>query len=94
MKDTIDPKLVAIVCGALQGSDAKTATKYLTPKRVVRATWQFKPNTRSLREEMRVTYGAPNYLEACFIKKLLAAGEPFPVKKVQFKPWPKSQKGA
>lgn len=94
MKDQIDPKLFAVVCGALQGSEFKTATKYLTPKSVVRATWQFKPKTRNMREEMRVTYGAPNYLETTFIKKLIAAGEPFPVKKVQFKPWPKSRKGA
>lgn len=92
MKELIDPKLFAVVCGALQGSEFKTATKYLSPKQVVRATWQHKPKTRFTRQEMRVTYGAPNYLELAFIKKLVAAGEPFPVKKVQFKAWPKSRK--
>ena len=94
MKTTIDPKLFAVVCGALQAGDAKTATKYLSPKCVVRATWQFKPSNRNTREEMRVTYGAPNYLEAKVIKALVKAEEPFPVKKVQFKAWPKPRKGA
>ena len=94
MKTTIDPKLFAVVCGALQASDAKTATKYLSPKQVVRATWQFKPHSRNTREEMRVTYGAPNYIEVKFIKALVKAEEPFPVKKVQFKAWPKPRKEA
>jgi hypothetical protein len=94
MKTTIDPKLFAVVCGALQGSEFKTATKYLTPKSVVRATWQFKPHSRNPREEMRVTYGAPNYLETVAIKRMLKDGVTFPVKPIIFKAWPKRRKGA
>jgi hypothetical protein len=41
------------------------------------------PNT--LRNaEITLTLGAPNYLERAFIKKCHRAGEPFPVKKLQY----------
>ena len=89
MKELIDPKLFAVVCGALQGSVYKTATKYLSPKKVIRATWQFKQNNKNTREEMRVTFGAPNYLEAKAIKRMLKDGVTFPVKPVIFKAYPK-----
>jgi len=40
---------------------------------------------------MVVTYGAPNYIEAKFVKVCKKAGEPFPVKKIQFRPFPKKR---
>lgn len=88
MKNEINPRYFSVVCDALVNSDAKTATKYIDPKTVVRATWRHKPNNRNTREEMVVTFGRPNYLEVKFIAKCVKAGEPFPVKKVQFKSWP------
>jgi hypothetical protein len=92
MLKVIDPKHFAAVCGALAGSDAKTAIKFLDEKTVVRATWRFKPKSRNRREEMVVTFGAPNYLEAHFIKKCKKASEPFPVKKIQFRAYPVKKK--
>ena len=88
MKKIIDPKHLGTVCNALIGSDAKTATKYIDEKTVVRATWRHKPSGRNSREEMVVTIGIPNYLERDFIKSCKKAGEPLPVKKIQFRKWP------
>lgn len=79
----------ASVCGALMESDAKSAIKYVDEKTIVRATWRFKPNARHRRDEMVVTIGAPNYAEREFIKKCKKAGEPLPVKKIQFRAYPK-----
>jgi hypothetical protein len=87
----VDPKNFATVCGALVASDAKSATRYLSPKLVVRATWFNKPSGRNSRETMVVTFGAPNYAERLFAKACLKAKEPFPVGRVQFKPWPKKR---
>lgn len=70
---------------------ARSVTKYITPKLVVRATWRHKPSRRHTREEMVVTYGAPNYLEAEFVRQAVKAGEPFPVKKAQIRLWPKKK---
>lgn len=92
MKKTVDPKVFAQVCGALAASDAKTATKYLDEKTTVKATWRFKPNNKHSREEMIVTFGTPNYLDRIFIKKCKKAGEPFPIKKVQLRAYPKKAK--
>ena len=91
MKTNIDAKHFATVCSALINSDCRTATKYLGSRLVVRATWRHKPSQRNMREEMVVTYGAPNYLEAKFIKDCFTAGENLPVKKVQLRPWPKKK---
>ena len=91
MKKIIDPKVIAAVCGALVASDAKTATKYLDEKTVVHATWRRKPSGRNSREEIIVTFGAPNYADRVFIKKCKKAGESFPVKKIQFRAYPKKK---
>jgi len=92
MKKKIDPKHFASVCDALQNSDCKTATKYIDAYTVVRATWRIKPRSKNSREEMVVTYGCPNYLERRFVAKCKNASEPFPVKKVQFRPFPVKKK--
>lgn len=91
MKKVIDPKVFAEVVGALVGSDAKTATKYIDAKTVVHATWHFKPSGRNSRETVILTFGSPNYLDRIFIKKCKKAGEPFPVKKVQLRAYPKKR---
>jgi hypothetical protein len=96
MVKPIDPKHFAAVCDALIQSGAKTATKYIDEKTVVRATWRNKiyrqKNVR--RKEMVITFGAPNYLEADFIKRCKKAGEPLPVKKIQFRFYPVKKKVA
>jgi len=91
MKVTPDPKHFAVVCSALITGDCRSATKYLGSRLVVRASWRHKPSNSNTREEMVVTYGAPNYLEAKFIKDCFAAGENLPVRKVQLRPWPKKR---
>ena len=83
MKNIPPSRWFSVVCGALIESGAKTAIKYLDAKTVVRATWRFKPRSRRTREEIVVTFGAPNYRERLFIKRCAKAGEPFPVRKVQ-----------
>lgn len=93
MKKTIETKWFGIVCAALQeaGRDFRTAFKVIDEKTVVKASWRFKPNGRNSREEMVVTFGAPNYEAREFIKKCKKAGEPFPVKKVQLRAYPKKK---
>lgn len=94
MKTILSPKDFATVCDTLQhaGREVKTATKYLSDKLVIRATWQGKPSARNTRETMLVTYGVPNYLERNFIAACKKAGEPIPVKKVQLKAYPVKKK--
>ena len=80
------------VIDALLNYDIRSATKYISPKLVARATWRHKPSRKNTREEMVITFGAPNYLEAKFVKLALKAEEPFPIKRVQHKAWPKKKK--
>ena len=82
------------VMDALLNYDIKTATKYISPKLVARATWRHKPARNHTREEMVITYGTPNYLEVRFVQQALKAAEPFPVKRVQHKAWPKKKKAS
>jgi len=76
------------VIGALVANDARTATKYITDRRVVRATrrmWGGKILNRTYNMEITLTIGRPNYRERQFIKQCKRAGEPFPVKKIQLR---------
>ncbi len=66
---------------------ARQATVYLTPKFTLKATRQFKPRRGNSRTTILLSAGTPNYHEARFIKACVKAGEPFPVKKVQIKPY-------
>jgi hypothetical protein len=73
----------------LLASDARTAVKYLSPARIIKATRRLgRPSKRDKREELVVTIGAPGYRERLFIHACRRAGEPFPVKKTQFKAFP------
>jgi hypothetical protein len=64
-------------------------TKYLSDREVIRATRRWKPSKRERRIELVLTVGEPNYRERKFIKACKKAGEPFPVRKIQMRPWPK-----
>lgn len=64
---------------------AKTATKYLGPKEVIKATRRGKRDKRDRTVEILFTIGKPNYAERNFIRRAMAAGEPFPVKKIQLR---------
>jgi len=63
----------------------KKVTKYLSPHVVLKATRVHKFDGRNRQESLVVTVGAPNFQERKFIKTLKAAGEPFPVRKIQIK---------
>lgn len=79
----------------LISTGSHTATKYLTPKHVVRATrkvFNRKIDKRDRRIEIMFTDGAPNYHARKFIKCCQKAGEPFPVKKIQVAAFPKRRK--
>ena len=65
------------------GNPVKRATKYLTPKMVVRAVYVGKPGKVRARHQVNVSIGSPNYRERQFIKECKKAGEPFPVKAIQ-----------
>lgn len=73
----------------LLASDARTAVKYVAPDRIIKATRRLgRPSKRASREELVVTIGRPGYRERLFVTACQRAGEPFPVKKTQFKPFP------
>lgn len=86
-------KISGNVIAALLCTDGpwRSATKYLDPKFVVKATHQRRPHGRDRGETLLVTFGRPNYAERKFVKDCVAAGEPFPVRKVQLKAWPKKR---
>jgi hypothetical protein len=91
--EEIPPRIYGQLVEALSSDrSVKRATKYLSDKLVVRLsarTFGFRKGRRTTAndrsENFVLTIGAPNYAEREFIKKLKAADEPFPVKKIQLK---------
>ena len=76
----------------LQGDIVK-ATKFVSPKEIVRATRTKTSFSRGQNIEMTLTIGKPNYAEREFIKDCQKAGEPFPVRNIQVKEYnPKKTK--
>lgn len=73
------------VIDALLSNDAKLATKYLSETETLKVKRIGAIDRRNRRVSLVLTFGTPNYAERAFIKKLKAAGEPFPVKKVQLR---------
>lgn len=73
---------------ALYETDAYQATKFLSPKEIVRATrirYKRKGWARSNTTTVVVTTGRPNWDERRFIKKELKKGTKFPIKALQLK---------
>lgn len=68
---------------AVLDGGAKRATKYVSEKLTVKATYQGKRRAGARQHALLFTIGKPNYAERQFIKKCKVAGEPFPVKKLQ-----------
>ena len=77
---------------ALLASTARSATVYVSDRQRVTATHVHKPYGRAQSSTIAVTYGNLNYAGREFVKACKRAGEPFPVKKVQLKLWPKKRK--
>jgi hypothetical protein len=90
VKIAVNPRLFAVVCGALVDSDARSAVKFVDAKTVVRATWRYKPTGRDSRRELIVTFGAPNYAE----RRLIKGNGPMSglMSNVQFRAWPRRRK--
>ena len=87
-KYDVPAAVIGNVVRELLESDAKKVTAYLTPKLTVKAsrlTFDGKVDQRSARADVRLTLGVPNHSERAFIKSCVAAGEPFPVKKMQIR---------
>ena len=80
---------------ALLRTDSKQAVKYVSPVLVVKATRvTYRANGRKPRKnerstELVLTFGRPGYREREFIKACAKAGEPFPVKRVQLRAYPR-----
>ena len=76
----------------LQGGITK-ATKFVSPKEIVRATRTKTTFRKGGNIEITLTIGRPNYAEREFIKDCQKAGEPFPVRNIQIKEYnPKKTK--
>lgn len=77
---------VALAIQTVLSTGAHCATKYVSPKHVVKVTQRLlggKPSLKNL--DFVVTIGRPNYADSKFIKQCIKAGEPFPVKKLRLK---------
>jgi len=85
-------KAVAATTNALLTTDNKRAVKYLSPTLVVSVCRRFKRKQRDISSDFVLKIGRPNYLEAKFVAAAEAAGEPFPIKRVQLQAWPVSRK--
>ena len=71
---------VAKVVQILEQTGLKRATKYVSPKHTIKATRMHKDKSTYV-----VTLGKPNFRERLFIKTLLSAEEPFPVRQIQLR---------
>lgn len=90
---TTTPKLTRLslrnAIESILETDARSATVYQHPFLRVTATRRRKPRSRDLIQEILLTIGRPNYAGRQFVKQCLKAGEPFPVKNVQLRFYPK-----
>jgi hypothetical protein len=91
MKSQIETAVGVCVQHLLDDLSLRRATKYLSPTLTVKATRRLRGYKNTWRHDFAVTVGRPNYSECWFIKKCVQAREPFPVKKVQLKTWPKKK---
>ena len=70
----------------------RTATAFLESNYTMRLSRVHKHRANARGRTFSLTLGAPNYEARAFIKHCLRAGEPFPVKKVQLRLWPKKRR--
>lgn len=79
---------IGCVYNAVVANGARSATKYLSDRLVVRATRRLyggKILPKHYNTEVVITVGRPNYRERQFIKECKRAGESFPVRKIQLR---------
>lgn len=80
----LDTAIGKTVAAVLTNAQLKKATCVLTPTLVVTATYRGKRDRRNTRSEIALTVGAPNFAARELIKLAKRAGEPFPIRKLQF----------
>jgi hypothetical protein len=89
MTDIVTAMNVSLICRLVAETvkaGAVRGTQYVSPKEVVRVTrrrYRGKVKARGP-IELTVTVGRPNYRERLFVKRCVKAGEPFPVKRIQW----------
>lgn len=87
------PKGIDKLFQSMLTGDFRQAVKYVNPSLVMKVTrrvWKYcgkRPDKRDCRADFVVTIGSPGYLERKFIKLAKKAGEPFPIKRIQLKPY-------
>ena len=92
-------KYLEQVVDTLLAAGAHKATKYISEREVIHATRRtYKARSgkrvfpaKNQNVDLVVTIGRPNYRDREFIRKCKAAGEPFPVKKVQLRYLPQTR---
>lgn len=77
------------VFSVLSAHDVRQATFFWSPTEIIRVTRIWRTTRRAEQESFVLTIGRPNFAERLAVKALRKAKEPFPVKKVQLKFWPK-----
>lgn len=86
------PQEINRVVGALlTDDDVRRATFYGSATFTIKATRMSRPDKRTKREAYTLTIGKPNFAERKFIKTCHAAGERFPLRRVQLQFWPKTR---
>ena len=84
-------QVARVVETLLECPDLKQASVFLSPDTCIKATRIYKYDGRKGNEDIRLTIGKPNYLARRFVKACQKAGEPFPIRKVQLKWWPRKR---
>jgi len=79
--------VVAVV--ELLALGSRKATKYISPTEVIKGTCRHRPRRGQRSVEIVLTIGKPNWGERQFIAAAKKAEEPFPIRRVQLKPWGK-----
>lgn len=88
---TVSRKLFGQLAELILEGGAKQATKYLSPRLTVKATFQGRRRRDDTQSTILFTVGRPNYAERRFIRACQRSGERFPLAKVQLK-WPKKRR--
>lgn len=91
MKKLIFDRVIDALLTPRAGVITRKATLYVSPTYVVTASLRCKPDKRSKRTEIVLKIGVPNFVERQFVKACKKAGEPFPVKKIQLKFYPRKR---
>lgn len=90
-KYDVSAVIIGKVVRALLETGAHKVTAYISPNQTVKACRKLFDGgitKRDIRADITLTVGVPNYAERRFIKLARAAGEPFPIKKLQIKLMP------